>query len=158
MRANNIISARVCCASISTLAFNLLSTSTYLCKYMLFDYCKYQDSKLNILIMAGSKVIVLTGASRGIGLAIAHYLLKQSHKVVIVARTAEPLHELRRQYPNQVETMSVDLSDFSVCEVFLDTVPKSSLQSYPKRCLGSDGLGLDREGLLMTGDIVDFMN
>lgn len=64
--------------------------------------------------MAASKVIVLTGASRGIGLAIAHSLLKNSHKVVLVSRTAAPLEEVKKQYPGQVEYVAADLSDYSV--------------------------------------------
>ncbi|TVY48559.1 putative oxidoreductase [Lachnellula occidentalis] len=63
--------------------------------------------------MSESKVIVLTGASRGIGLAIAEYLLKTSHKLVLVARSAEPLEKLKSEYPGQVEYLAVDLADFS---------------------------------------------
>jgi NADP-dependent 3-hydroxy acid dehydrogenase YdfG len=65
--------------------------------------------------MTPGKVIVVTGASRGIGLAIANYLLKASHRIVVVARTIEPLESLKLQYPNQVEILAIDLSDFSVC-------------------------------------------
>ena len=64
--------------------------------------------------MGESKVIVLTGASRGIGLAIAHFLLKNSHKVVVVARSEKPLRDLESQYPNQVAVLTGDLSDFSL--------------------------------------------
>ncbi|KAF2724901.1 NAD(P)-binding protein [Polychaeton citri CBS 116435] len=60
------------------------------------------------------KTIILTGASRGIGLAIAHYLLKQSHQIVVVARSEKPLRELETQYPSQVAALAADLSDFSV--------------------------------------------
>lgn len=78
-------------------------------------------SKVQFLIIhpaqyaMAAKVIILTGASRGIGLAIAHYLLKESHKLVVVARTAAPLEELKKQYPGQVEVLAADLADFSVC-------------------------------------------
>jgi short-subunit dehydrogenase len=65
--------------------------------------------------MAPSRVIVLTGASRGIGLAMAKYLLKESHKLVLIARSAEPLEDLKKQYPGQVEVLAADLSDLSVC-------------------------------------------
>ena len=64
--------------------------------------------------MAPSKVIILTGASRGIGWAVAEYLLKASHKLVLVARSAEPLENLQKQYPEQVEVLAADLSDLSV--------------------------------------------
>jgi NAD(P)-dependent dehydrogenase (short-subunit alcohol dehydrogenase family) len=62
-----------------------------------------------------SKVIILTGASRGIGLAVAHYLLKNAHKVVVVARSEAPLRDLEKQYPNdQVDVLTGDLSDFTL--------------------------------------------
>jgi short-subunit dehydrogenase len=64
--------------------------------------------------MSPSKVIILTGASRGIGLAVAEYLLKASQRLVLVARSAEPLENLKKQYPGQVETITADLSDLSV--------------------------------------------
>lgn len=70
--------------------------------------------------MAGQKVIILTGASRGIGLAIAHYLLKASHKVVVVARSEGPLKELDSQYPGQVGVLSGDLADFSLGQKAID--------------------------------------
>ncbi|EHK99095.1 putative Uncharacterized oxidoreductase [Glarea lozoyensis 74030] len=58
------------------------------------------------------KVILLTGASRGIGLAIAQFLLKASHKLVLVARSEEPLQKLKAEYPGQVEYLAADLNDF----------------------------------------------
>nr|POF13252.1 putative oxidoreductase c30d10.05c [Quercus suber] len=66
--------------------------------------------------MSGSqhKVIIVTGASRGIGLAIAHYLLKQSHKLVLVARSEQPLRELEKEYSEQVAILAGDLQDFSI--------------------------------------------
>jgi short-subunit dehydrogenase len=67
--------------------------------------------------MASPKCIILTGASRGIGLAIAEYLLKASHNVFLVARTAPPMEELKKTYPDQVEFLAADLKDFEVCSL-----------------------------------------
>ena len=64
--------------------------------------------------MSSQKVVVLTGASRGIGLAIAKYLLKDGHKLVLVARTAEPLEKLKKEYVGAVEVFTGDLKDFEV--------------------------------------------
>lgn len=61
-----------------------------------------------------SKTIIVTGAGRGIGLAISQYLLQKSHKVVLVARTETDLQALKQQYPSQVEYLAADLSDFTV--------------------------------------------
>jgi NADP-dependent 3-hydroxy acid dehydrogenase YdfG len=65
--------------------------------------------------MSNQKVIILTGASRGIGLAVAKYLLKEGHKVVLVARTAEPLEKLKKDNEGSVEVFTGDLKDFEVC-------------------------------------------
>ncbi|KAL1589351.1 hypothetical protein WHR41_01945 [Cladosporium halotolerans] len=61
-----------------------------------------------------SKTIILTGASRGIGLAIAQFLLKRSHNLVLVARSEQPLRDLESQYKDQVAVLTGDLSDFSL--------------------------------------------
>lgn len=64
--------------------------------------------------MANSKVVILTGASRGVGQAIAHYLLQRSHRLVVVARSETPLRELEKQYSGQVAVLTGDLADFSL--------------------------------------------
>ena len=74
-----------------------------------------------------SKVIILTGASRGIGLAAAHYLLKNQHKVLAIARSEGPLKELQNQYPSgQVEILAADLGDFTVRLPF-PSIPEAQL-------------------------------
>ncbi|KAH7013645.1 hypothetical protein EDB80DRAFT_710597 [Ilyonectria destructans] len=56
-----------------------------------------------------SKVFIITGASKGIGAAIAKYLLQQSHNVVITARSQEPLEALKKSHPGQVQYIAGDL-------------------------------------------------
>lgn len=68
-------------------------------------------------IAMSTKHILLTGASRGIGLAIARFLLKDSHKVFLVARTAAPMEALKKEFPGQVEFLAADLGDFEVCGI-----------------------------------------
>ncbi|GKZ33139.1 hypothetical protein AbraIFM66950_002923 [Aspergillus brasiliensis] len=74
-----------------------------------------------------SKTFIVTGASRGIGLATAHFLLSapQSHNVVVMARSAEPLQKLKDQYPTQVEVLTGDLADFSLGQKAVDLALKS---------------------------------
>ncbi|KAI9805521.1 MAG: hypothetical protein M1825_000772 [Sarcosagium campestre] len=58
------------------------------------------------------KVIIVTGASRGIGHAIATHLLQQrphSHNLVLVARSAPPLLALQTQFPEHVEVVTGDV-------------------------------------------------
>lgn len=60
------------------------------------------------------KVVIVTGASRGLGLAIAEYLLNASHNVVVAARSQDRLEALKKSYPNQVEYLAADLADLEV--------------------------------------------
>ena len=55
--------------------------------------------------------IWLTGASSGIGAALAELLLQGGHRVAVSARTLEPLQALAKHYPQQVLVVAGDLSD-----------------------------------------------
>ncbi|KZV85197.1 NAD(P)-binding protein [Exidia glandulosa HHB12029] len=59
-----------------------------------------------------SGIIFLTGASRGIGLAIAIELLKSGQRVATFARTTSPeLAALQSQYPDTLFTVNGDIAD-----------------------------------------------
>jgi len=75
--------------------------------------------------MASSKSLILTGASRGIGLAIAEFLLKESHCLFLVARTKEPLEKLKKEFPGQVEFLVGDLKDFQLGPKVIDLAIKA---------------------------------
>jgi NAD(P)-dependent dehydrogenase (short-subunit alcohol dehydrogenase family) len=64
--------------------------------------------------MAAGKVVILTGASRGMGLAMAHYLLNNSHNLIVVSRTEAPLRDLEKKYDGQVAVLAGDLADLSL--------------------------------------------
>ena len=55
--------------------------------------------------------IWLTGASSGIGLALAEQLAAQGHRVAMTARRREPLLALAERYPDQVLVVTADLTD-----------------------------------------------
>lgn len=57
------------------------------------------------------KVAVVTGASRGIGRAIACRLAEEGMRLVIAARTPELLDEIVRLHPKQVEAVCLDLRE-----------------------------------------------
>ena len=49
-----------------------------------------------------NKVAIVTGASGGIGLAVAHELAKRGAKVVLAARSAEKIEKLATEIPNSL--------------------------------------------------------
>lgn len=61
-----------------------------------------------------SKVIIVTGASRGLGLAITKHLLAGSANVVLAARSRDQLEALKAQYPGRVEYLVADLGNLEV--------------------------------------------
>ena len=58
-----------------------------------------------------SRRIWLTGASSGIGAALAEILLQQGHRLAVSARNAQALQSLASRYPQQVLLAPGDLSD-----------------------------------------------
>lgn len=57
------------------------------------------------------KRIWLTGASSGIGAALAEQLLAQGHRLAVSARRDEPLKQLAQRWPGQVLVAPGDLGD-----------------------------------------------
>ncbi|OQR33709.1 short-chain dehydrogenase [Pseudomonas sp. Bc-h] len=55
--------------------------------------------------------IWLTGASSGIGLALAEELLKAGHQVALTARSLPPLEALEQRFPHQVLLAPGDVTD-----------------------------------------------
>jgi len=58
-----------------------------------------------------NKVAIITGASRGIGRAIAQVLAGEGMRLVIAARSAEGLEEVRKSCPTEVAPVAIDLRD-----------------------------------------------
>lgn len=65
--------------------------------------------------MSGARRIWLTGASSGIGLAMAGLLLQGGHKLALSARRSDALQALAQTYPEQVLVLPGDLAD--ICSV-----------------------------------------
>ncbi len=60
---------------------------------------------------APTKSVVITGASSGLGRALARYYLEQGTMVGAIARRAELLQSLSEQFPDQVHAYALDVRD-----------------------------------------------
>ncbi|KAI0384334.1 NAD(P)-binding protein [Hypomontagnella monticulosa] len=72
-----------------------------------------------------SKAFIVTGASRGLGLAVAQALIQASHKVFLVARTENDLQALKTQHPSSVEFMAADLADLKIAPKVIESTIKA---------------------------------
>lgn len=67
----------------------------------------------------GAKALV-TGSGRGIGKEIVKQLVAANAKVIAVSKTKANLEELAKEFPNQVETICVDLGDWKATQKALE--------------------------------------
>jgi short-subunit dehydrogenase len=74
---------------------------------------------------------LITGASRGLGMAFARALAERHCNLVLVARSPEPLHafadELRRSNPVSVITIHVDLSSLGAGQVLAEQLSSGGI-------------------------------
>src|SRR6266853_189623 len=74
---------------------------------------------------------LITGASRGLGMAFARALSERHCNLVLVARSPEPLHafadELRRSNPVAVVTIHVDLSSPGAGQVLAEQLSSGDI-------------------------------
>lgn len=90
------------------------------------------------------KVVIVTGASSGIGAATARRLLDEGAKVVGVARAATPLAELARAAPGRALAVARDLVEPSAA----DDVVRAALDAFGRL----DGL-VNAAGILKGGAV-----
>lgn len=74
--------------------------------------------------MSGQR-IWLTGASSGIGLAVAKELLQRGHQLALSARRGEALQALAQAYPGQVLVLTGDLGDAQSVRAIGDAIEQN---------------------------------
>jgi short-subunit dehydrogenase len=87
---------------------------------------------------AADRAAVVTGASSGIGDAIARELARRGHQLVLVARRADRLDELARRLGPRAHSLPADLSQAADRAALLDRV--ESLGVFPDILVNSAGL------------------
>lgn len=97
------------------------------------------------LKLAG-KVAIVTGASRGLGRAMAQALIEQGVRVLVAARTAEDLESLRVGAPDQVKVMPCDM---------LDTRAVSRLPAEAAGAFGRLDIVINNAGIAPAGSFLE---
>jgi uncharacterized protein len=90
-----------------------------------------------------NKVTFLTGASSGIGKALAYILAKNGHDLILIARNADKLAELaddiRSQFGVQVATFANDISKMSELQFVISSVKSEGV--FVEYVINNAGLG-----------------
>jgi NAD(P)-dependent dehydrogenase (short-subunit alcohol dehydrogenase family) len=64
-----------------------------------------------VVMNSESRVWLITGCSTGFGRALAEAVLEKGDRLIATARNAEKLQDLVQSYPQQVQTLSLDVTD-----------------------------------------------
>jgi len=94
------------------------------------------------------RVAVVTGASRGIGEAIAHALAKQGRHVVCVARNAEKLEQVAAAIKDAGGDASVQTCDMSDAEAITGLI-ESVAKEHGRLDILVNNAGITRDNLLL---------
>ncbi|HUF00180.1 MAG TPA: SDR family oxidoreductase [Anaerolineales bacterium] len=97
-------------------------------------------------LQLSNKVAIVTGASRGIGKAIAETLSAEGMKVVLAARSAVELESLARSLPNESLVWAVDLRN----EVSANQIVAATIEKFGKLDLLVNNAGATKRGDFLT--------
>jgi short-subunit dehydrogenase len=118
--------------------------------YWLARYFRPQHSTL----VLNEKVVIITGASSGIGRALAYAFARRAAKVVLVARREDRLDTVRREiepYSSDVLVIAADLSD----DAQLQAVVERTLNTFGRVDILVNNAGTMPTGPLQTQDSAD---
>lgn len=72
-------------------------------------------------------LFIVGGATKGLGYAIAKQIIDEGGKVIAVARTQQSIEELEAKFPNQIEGVTGDITDFKTHEKIIATIGNRQL-------------------------------
>jgi 3-oxoacyl-[acyl-carrier protein] reductase len=97
-------------------------------------------------LQLSGKVAIVTGASRGIGRAIAETLAAEGMKLVLAARSRAPLEELAKSLPTEALVQAVDLRDPAM---------PAAVVAAAKAKFGAIDLVVNNAGATKRGDFLE---
>lgn len=95
---------------------------------------------------------IVTGASKGIGRAIAEALAKEGMRLVIGARSAGPLEEAARAIGGEIETVAGDIGDEEVASRLV----KTAVRRFGHLDVVVNNAGIGHQGRLEDMDPAEF--
>jgi short-subunit dehydrogenase len=97
------------------------------------------------------KVVIVTGASQGIGQATARYLAEHGAKVVLAARSKEKLEDISRELPDS-EVIITDLRN----PLEIKKMVEKTMDKYGRIDILINNVGQGMYGLLEDMDLEDY--
>jgi len=103
------------------------------------------------------KIALVTGASRGIGRAIALALAQRGAKVLASARTVDALNDLaaevqKRELPGAIDPRALDVTDRTA----IDKLVEAAAEQYQRIDILVNNAGITKDGLSMNMDDEQF--
>lgn len=68
-------------------------------------------------------IVLVTGASGGIGASVVHRFVSEGHKVIAAARSSDALAALAERYPGEVYPLTLDVADNAAVNAALAALP-----------------------------------
>ena len=103
----------------------------------------------------GEKVVVITGASSGIGAAVARELGRRGHALVLAARGEEALRQLAGELGGRVAVVRADVTS----RADVERVRDEALKAFGRVdvWINNAGRGISRKVMELTGEDIDEM-
>ena len=69
-------------------------------------------------------IFFITGATSGFGLSMTKRFLNQNHKVIAVGRREERLDQLKKEFPENLYPLCIDIRDANAVQMAINNLPK----------------------------------
>lgn len=94
------------------------------------------------------KVAIVTGASRGLGMAAARSLAAEGCKVLAAARTVDDLQKLESESPDSIRACPCDMQDIEAVK----SLPASAIEEFGRLDIVVNNAGIAPAGLFLDQD------